>query len=157
MTTKALKFKWTISKVENTYGYNICSLWVDDKKVSSCNGDGYDMEGTVLGNYIAYAFADKLMKLTEPCQFGNLTYHNPNWKPTQDTLDKEQAGESFGLERYQDFYKQSSKVPTEVHTIPMIDGTCGFSTVTQLMEKIGLTLKRIDKTTNSSIYLLEEA
>ena len=32
---KTLKFKYTTSRGRNSYGYNICSLWVDNEKVSS--------------------------------------------------------------------------------------------------------------------------
>lgn len=49
MKTKVLQFKWTISRGRDTYGYNICSLYVDGKKVSGCSGGGYDMMGTCLG------------------------------------------------------------------------------------------------------------
>jgi hypothetical protein len=37
--------------------------YVDGKKVARCNGGGYDMKGTDLGDYIARAYADRLMKL----------------------------------------------------------------------------------------------
>jgi hypothetical protein len=61
---KTLEFKWTVSRGRDTYGYNICSLYVDGQKVSACNGGGYDMKGTALGNWIARAYADRLLKLT---------------------------------------------------------------------------------------------
>jgi hypothetical protein len=38
---KTLKFKYTTSKGRDSYGYNICSLWVDGEKVSSTCGGGY--------------------------------------------------------------------------------------------------------------------
>src|SRR5215813_1314455 len=61
MTT--LKFKWTVSRGRNSYGYNICSLYVEGRKVSACNGGGYDMEGTALGNWVARRYADRLLAL----------------------------------------------------------------------------------------------
>tara|TARA_Y100000310_G_C20309609_1_gene635614 strand:- start:36 stop:503 length:468 start_codon:yes stop_codon:yes gene_type:complete len=149
---KTLLFKWTVSRGRDTYGYNICSLWVDGSKLTSCNGGGYDMKGTSLGLYIACAFAEKLNTLKE--EFYGLTYHNPNYKCSEEVVEKEKAGESFGLERYQDFYKQSSKLPTERHTIPQIDGACGFSSVEDIMKAIGLRLKYVHGSTNESIYLL---
>ena len=45
-----LTFKWTVSRGRDSYGYNIVTLRVDGDKVSSCNGGGYDMKGTCLGN-----------------------------------------------------------------------------------------------------------
>lgn len=56
-----LEFKWTISRGRDTYGYNICSLWVDDKKVESCNGGGYDMPGECLSSWIKSEFKDQLL------------------------------------------------------------------------------------------------
>ena len=35
-----LTFKWTVSKGRETYGHNICTLFVDGKKIASCNGGG---------------------------------------------------------------------------------------------------------------------
>lgn len=61
---KTLKFLWTVSKARDTYGYNICSLYVNGAKVESCNGGGYDMKGAVLGNWIARTYADRLVRLT---------------------------------------------------------------------------------------------
>lgn len=60
-----LEFRWSVSRGRETAGYNICSLYVDGKKVASTCGGGYDMQGTVLGSYIAGAFADRLLKLKE--------------------------------------------------------------------------------------------
>jgi hypothetical protein len=219
---KTLEFKWTVSRGRETAGYNICSLYVDGEKAASCNGGGYDMKGTSLGNYIARAYGDRLFALTpdmmpkqshweradplpqvcndivclisqgdnapintgETCpvcggptrpnyhagktiQDGNyfygLSYHDPHYNPgkaiiggkdvTDRTLgkgsegrtveDAEAAGESCGLERYQAFYSASSKVPTSAHTVPLIDGGCGFSSVEQIMAAIGLHLEYI--------------
>ncbi len=58
-----LEYKWTVSRGRESYGYNICSLYVDGKKVSSCNGGGYDMKGTALGNWIARKFEKELLAL----------------------------------------------------------------------------------------------
>ena len=57
-----LKFKWTVSKSRDSYGYNICTLIVNGEKVSRCNGGGYDMKGTCFGNWLAYQFKDELLK-----------------------------------------------------------------------------------------------
>lgn len=67
---KILKFKWTISRGRDTYGYNICSLYVDDKKVASCSGGGYDMEGTVLGMWMEKEFYEELTTLTSNDYYG---------------------------------------------------------------------------------------
>lgn len=63
-TTTVLEFKWTVSRGRDTYGYNICTLYADGRKVAKCNGGGYDMEGTVLGRFISTHYADRLLQLT---------------------------------------------------------------------------------------------
>jgi hypothetical protein len=64
MKTTTLEFKWTISRGRDTYGYNVCTLYADGRKVARCNGGGYDMQGTCLGNFIASHYADRLLTLT---------------------------------------------------------------------------------------------
>ena len=146
-----LKFKWTVSKAVNTYGYNICSLFVNGQKVSSCNVGNYDMQGTCLGDWIEREFKNELLQLKE--NFYGLTFHNPNWQPSQEIIKKEEEGKSFGLERYQDFYKQSSDLPTEKHTIPVIDGACGVNSVEKILKAVGYQKSCIDY--DSGIYLVE--
>lgn len=60
-----LEFKWTVSRGRDSYGYNICTLYADGRKVARCNGGGYDMKGTCLGNYLVSHFADRLRLLKE--------------------------------------------------------------------------------------------
>lgn len=62
-TNPRLEFHWTVSRGRNTCGYNICSLYVNGRKVSACNGGGYDMKGTSLGHWIAKHYADRLRAL----------------------------------------------------------------------------------------------
>jgi hypothetical protein len=62
-TIKNLIFRWTVSRGISTYGYNICTLFVDGNKVASCNGGGYDMQGTSLASWIQNNFQEKLKQL----------------------------------------------------------------------------------------------
>jgi len=154
-----LEFKWTISRARDTYGYNVMTLYVDGVKTARCNGGGYDMKGTVLGNFIARRFKDELLKLET--EFYGLTFHDPNYDPGKEVIDgetvaeREKAGKSLGLERYQSFYKASSKIPTERHTIPSINGACGFSSVERILKAIGHHLEYIPTRGQNSIYKLE--
>jgi hypothetical protein len=110
-----LELKYTTSRGRETWGYNICSLWVNGKKVSSCNGGGYDMKGTALGNWVARAYADRLLKLT-PDQmdkqshydyesktrkedgryFYGLTYHDPTYNPGSAIIGKDTTDRTLG-------------------------------------------------------------
>ena len=169
-TEYRLEFKWSVSRGRNSYGYNICSLWVDGYKVSSCNGGGYDMQGTALGNWIAHVAADDLVKLEIPMsrrngedvqEYYGLTFHDPDYDPGKAVIDgetveqREKEGKSLGLERYQSFYKASSRVPTERHTVPLIDGGCGFSSVERIVNAIGYSLEYVPtKSKNVTVYIM---
>lgn len=186
MKTYNLEYKWTVSKGRYTYGYNICSLYVDGHKRASCNGGGYDMQGTCLGNWIANRFPDRLMGLDTPMHTRNgreiqeyygLTYHDPNFDPGKaivgqgctdrtlggkaegKTIEQAEAdGESFGLERYQAFYSASSRIPTERHTVPLIDGACGISSVQRIGEAIGLEFQYIPtRSKNQTLYTVTDS
>ena len=146
-----LKFKWTTSKAQDSYGYNVCTLLVNREKKARCNGGGYDMQGTCLGDWIAKEFEKGLLKFKQ--DFYGLTYHNPNWQPTDETIEKEKKDGFVGLARYQDFYKQSSSLPTEKHTIPQIDGACGFSSVEKILNNLGFKISLIDY--DSGVYLVD--
>lgn len=165
---RVLKFKWTVSRAKDTYGYNVCTLYVDNEKVSRCNGGGYDMQGTCLGDYIADAFRHELLKLDIPMnrrngediqEYYGLSFHDPSFDPGKaeingETIDeREKQGKSFGLERYREFYSASSNVPTERHTEPLIDGGCSFSSVERIINAIGYKLKY----GNEELYFLCES
>ena len=151
---KTLKFKYTTSRGRDSYGYNICSLWVDGEKQSSTCGGGYDMKGTALGNWIARKFQNELLEFKE--EFYGLKFYDPNWQPSTECLEKEKKDELTkltGLARYQDFYKQSSKLPTDKHTIPQINGSCGVSSVERILNAIGYSYSCIDY--DSWVYVVE--
>jgi hypothetical protein len=58
-----LEVKWGTSRGRDSYGYALCTLYADGRKAARCNGGGYDMKGTVMGNWLAAAFADRLLRL----------------------------------------------------------------------------------------------
>jgi hypothetical protein len=164
--THHLQFKWTESRARDTYGYNICTLYVDGVKRGCCNGGGYDMQGTSLGHWIQREFRDRLLKLKTP--FYGLTFHDPNFDPGKakppctpsDKEDKgktveqlEAEGKSLGLDRYQAFYAGSSDVPTERHTVPSIDGACGQSSVERIGNAIGVNFQRLPGRGDNCAYI----
>ena len=157
---ETLEFKWTVSRAQDTYGYNVMTLYVDGEKKARCNGGGYDMKGRVLGNWVASRFREELLKLKP--EFYGLTFHDPNYDPGKEVIegqtveDREKEGKSFGLERYQSFYSASSKIPTERHTIPSINGACGFSSVERILKAIGYSLRLLPTRGQNAHYILEE-
>lgn len=120
--TKSLRLKWTVSRGQNTYGYNVCTLYVDGVKYTSCNGGGYDMEGTVLAEYIKDTYLDRIKALE-----GN-----------SGSLDKTGTGyysimfhnEADGWHKH---YKEGDRVS--------FDGACGVSEVKRIAQAIGLDLE----------------
>ena len=129
---KVLKFKRTVSRGRDTYGYNIVSLYVDGNKVSSCNGGGYDMKGTALGDYITDTFQDKLRKL--PSNYGS--------------SDNKEG--FYGLAFYNSKTKKRQHRWSKNVKRAYIDGACGMSSVEKIMKAIKLNLKYI----NGETYLL---
>lgn len=57
---RTIEIKWGTSRGQNTYGYTTCALRHQGERIASCNGGGYDMRGTVLGNFLTWAFPDEL-------------------------------------------------------------------------------------------------
>ena len=93
-------------------------------------------------------------------EYYGLTFHNPNFDPGKEIVDgetieeREKSGKSLGLERYQSFYKESSRVPTSDHVIPHIDGACGFSSVESIVKAIGYTVKYAGESKNTTTYIM---
>lgn len=134
------EFKRTTSRGRDTYGYAICTLYVDGVKATCCNGGGYDMRGTCLGEWITEAFQDKLRKL--PANSGS--------------GDKLKG--FYGLSHFD----QSSK--KWVHTWnknvkkSSCNGACGFSTMECILTACGYCLQYIGLRSckNNSVYQLKK-
>ena len=128
MITYKLKFKWTTSKGRFTYGWNICSLYVDGKKVGSVNGGNYDLKGSIFGTWVQSQFKDDLINLDK--EYNALKF-----------LNKGRCA--------------SSKFHTDVFYSPSIDGACGFESVSRIVEDLGYKVTFIDDDKNHQIYALE--
>lgn len=146
-----LKFKWTTSKARDSYGYNVCTLLVDSEK-SPLQWRGLWYERDLFRVLDRKRVWKDLLKFKQ--DFYGLTYHDPNWQPSKEIIKREEEGKSLGLERYQDFYKQSSKLPTEKHTIPQINGACGFSSVEKILNHLGFKISCIDY--DCGVYLVNK-
>ena len=69
-----LSLSWSVSKGANTYGYNICRL--DDRnngKRFRTIGGGYDMIGTVFGEWLETYYQKELLKIKDGGFYG-MTY-----------------------------------------------------------------------------------
>lgn len=161
---ETLTIRWGVSRGRNSYGYTTCSLRNHHgKRVAACNGGGYDLHGTVIGEWIARTFPKDLRKLSVP--FTGLSWHDPSFNPgkaitadaSKTVEEAEAAGESLGLDRYQAFYAASSDVPTKQHTVPLINGGCGLSSMMRILRAIGLDLHEAASTSKLDVYTITKA
>lgn len=143
-TLYQLQYRWSVSRARDSYGYNVCTLWVNGEKVTRCNGGGYDMQGTCLGNWIAREFAERLCRTIQKEMYG-LRFVDPAFDPgqalvpgtSQTVAQQEQAGESFGLERLRAAYAATSPLPTPQHSMPLLDGGCGKESMIAVLQALG--------------------
>ncbi len=62
----SITITWGTSRGRDSYGYTTCSLRDSKgKRIAYCNGGGYDMCGTVIGNWLAHTFSEKLRALKQ--------------------------------------------------------------------------------------------
>jgi len=111
-----LEFVWTVSRGRDTYGYNICSLYVDGLKASSCNGGGYDMQGTCLGEWFEQVESSALKQLAKDRD-----------SRSQESGHRELYGLFYSAER--------DKV--------WLDGACGFSSIERIISALGYKLRQV--------------
>lgn len=57
---QSIEIKWGTSRGRDSYGYTVATLYHGGRRVAGCNGGGYDMRGTVIGNWIAATFPNEL-------------------------------------------------------------------------------------------------
>jgi len=119
---KALRIKYTISRGRDTYGYNLVTLYVDGKKHNRTCGGGYDMTGTVLGEYLTQEYPDRLKEL--PANYGSL-----------DTKDG-----FYGLGFYSKTENKRHNTYQDGDSV-YVDGACGQNAVKEITKAIGLDLE----------------
>lgn len=126
-----LEIKWSISRGRDTYGYNICSLYVYGQKITDCNGGGYDMIGTVIGELVTEIFKEELEKLSKGADLTNhhsdgreIKFHNPKYGGRYES-------DCYGL--YTSDHNGNRKVG--------INGACGESSVENILNAIGYDLR----------------
>jgi hypothetical protein len=147
MTIKSLHFKWTVSRGRDTYGYNICTLYVDGAKVGKCMGGGYDMQGTAFGEWLQTAFQSELLSKLESKALivGARHYDTKEGRLAYFPIDK-----FYGAE-----LRELQKADGTTEKYICLDGGCGFEAIKWIAEAIGIKLqwnKESDKYKNHSFY-----
>ena len=120
---KSLTVKWSISKAQDTYGYNICSVINDDTgERFKCLGGGYDMLGTSLANFIEKEYQDQLF-----------------WNADKAYTVYRKTGLSDSNNN-QGYYGMTHNVEQETVSL---DGACGINSIERIIKDVlGLTLER---------------
>jgi len=116
---RQLTISWTTSRGRDTYGWNICRL--DDSRTGRrfrTTGGGYDMIGTVFGDWLTEHAQDRLRNLA---------------KERADQL--QECGYSVqGYKKLPDLYGLTFAPDGRAS----VDGACGISSVQRIAEAVGI-------------------
>ena len=118
-----LVLSWSVSKGRDTYGYNICRL--DDRNNGQryrTIGGGYDMIGTVFGDWLETCYQEELMQIKDQSDRFYNDRHYLN--------DNSEKNTFYGMT-----YNQ---VKNYVH----LDGACGIESMIRIAEALGLEVER---------------
>lgn len=139
MKTTQIQVKHGTSRGADTYGYGLLTLYADGVKASRTCGGGYDMLGTVFGEYISNEYHNRLIDLT----------------PNYGSLDNTKG--FYGLVIWDKDNKLVHHYTEGCHVY--IDGACGYSCVERIAEAIGLTIERLGHldTNTTSAYLVTDS
>lgn len=118
-----LTLSWSISKGRDTYGYTICRL--DDRnngKRFRCMGGGYDMIGTVFGDWLETYYQKELLDIQ-----GNAYMI---WSAKFGRIENKDDNRFYGMTHDQ--------IQNRVY----LDGACGIESMMRIAEAIGLEIER---------------
>jgi hypothetical protein len=120
-TMDNVQVSWAVSRGRDTYGYNICRAdsYVMGQRFK-CIGGGYDMIGTVIGQYIQERFEDQLKALVKAHE-SELTPYVSDWF---------QLSSFYGLT----FKPSENRVS--------LDGGCGIESMLKIAAALGLEVER---------------
>ena len=115
-----LELSWSTSRGADTYGYNIARL--DDSitgKRFRCMGGGYDMIGTVFGEWFQATYPEKLKALREGAWIEDCGFAVP------------------GYSKISGLYGLTFTPEGE----PQLDGACGMSSMQSIVEACGFDVQ----------------
>ena len=134
-----LSVSWGVSRGRDTYGYNICRL--DDQATGKryrCMGGGYDMVGTVFGDWLQDRYQDRLREISPEAYYVyNVENEGQELTTNRDGL--------YGMYRYEDGSVR-------------LDGGCGLEAMRQIAIALGLELQRThDRRGNTTGWVVTDA
>lgn len=119
-----LALSWSTSRAVDTYGYNIARL--DDSTTGAryrCSGGGYDMVGTVFGEWFAKTHQDKLRALVAA--------------NAREFVDAGYVTRGY-LRHPDKFYGLNVRPDGSV----TLDGACGIESMIRIVEACGMEVQR---------------
>jgi hypothetical protein len=120
MNATQLNISWSVSRGQDTYGYNICRL--DDvrtgKRYRTCGG-GYDMIGSVLGDWLEDRFQEELRALVAD-------------------LPKQKYGGTSYMQISEEINPKYYGLTISPDGTVCLDGACGVSSMQRIGEALGL-------------------
>lgn len=130
MNTQYLSITWSTSRGRDTYGYNICKLSAGyNGTVYRTCGGGYDMVGTVVGEWLQANYQERLLALGMNACAARVDAANK-----YESRNEGMYGMCYRVER--------KKVDGRLAQVARItlDGGCGIESMRKIAEAIGLSL-----------------
>lgn len=131
--TNFLALSWATSRGRDTYGYNICRL--DDRETGQrfrCMGGGYDMIGTVLGQWLSTTYGDRLKDIAHLAAAVYLYDADGKYQERREGTNPDRL---YGL--WSEYV--AVHAPANLRRVSM-DGACGVSSMLRIAEALGLSL-----------------
>lgn len=134
-----IEIKWGTSKGRDTYGYTTCNVYNGrDKRRGSCNGGGYDLQGTAFGEYLEKDWTDRLNALA----LANL-----------DKLPQYEGGVNLNVNKTDKaFYGMTTIFKGGKFHHVNLDGACGFNCMVRIAEAMGLRVRKVHSSSKLDIF-----
>lgn len=148
MNNFTLNISWAVSHGRDTYGYRICRLdapMLPTMRTTRyrCNGGGYDMVGTVLGDWLTEQYQSRLLAVARE----QYNYYLDG-TGLHCAVDNSSVSRLYGLTWYQQQGHHAEHAS--------IDGACGESSVERIAAAIGMRWSVDHRTRSRRIYLVTD-
>ena len=146
MKRSTMEFRWGTSRGAETYGYTTCACRVDGKRLGFCSGGGYDLKGTAFGQALCKLYPDRLKALAEAGK-------------AHGEYDLKEDGAYVGrkIENQRDRLYGMSATFTSKGIRVELDGGCGFRSMENIAEAIGVSVRFVSQRGDYAVYELEDS